>query len=64
MSTEKTETLRPTNPATLVRDPGTAIPLNPNGDKKTLNTYWRRRIRDKDVEIVNARAKPKTITKN
>jgi hypothetical protein len=34
----------------LVRDPLTFIPLDPNGEWKTMSQYWARRLRDRDVE--------------
>lgn len=33
----------------LVRDPSSKAPLKPGGEWKTLNIFWTRRLRDRDV---------------
>lgn len=42
-----------------VRDPETREPLKADGEEKPRNTYWLRRLRDKDV----AKMKTKTTAK-
>ena len=44
-----------------VRDPETFLPLKANGEVKPDTTYWRRRLRDGDVEFVT---KPTPIGKS
>lgn len=41
----------------LVRDPITKLPLAADGEMKPLSTYWLRRIRDRDVIVID-QAKP------
>lgn len=36
----------------LVKDPVTGKPLSEAGEKKPVNTYWLRRIKDKDVIVI------------
>lgn len=56
--------IKPVN-GLIVRDPISAIPLRSEGEHKTLDAYWSRRIAEGSViEIVlsnpvNAKAKPK-----
>jgi hypothetical protein len=38
-------------PDLVVRDPATMQPLPPEGLKKQLTGYWRRRLRDRDVIV-------------
>lgn len=45
--------LRPAEGLT-VRDPLTRQPLDPAGEPRALDTHWRRRLADGDVEIVPA----------
>lgn len=33
----------------LIRDPETMIPLSPEGEWKPANAFWRRRLRDGEV---------------
>ena len=46
----------------LVRDPISKIPLKENGEKKSLNTFWRRRLKQGDVIEVDV-SKTKPISK-
>lgn len=39
-----------------VRDPASGRALSPDGEKVPATTYWRRRLRDGDVELVEERA--------
>lgn len=40
-----------------VRDPITGQHLASTGEEKSLNTYWRRRLRDGDIEITKPNPK-------
>ena len=44
----KTATLK-TAPERFVRDPVTRLPLDPAGEEKPLDDFWRRRLADRDV---------------
>lgn len=50
MSTQRTAFLKPAQ-GRSVRDPVTFRLLKAEGETKPLDQYWRRRIRDKDVEV-------------
>lgn len=41
--------LKPGQPGLIVRDPVTGTPLKADGEYKPRDTYWIRRIKDKDV---------------
>lgn len=46
----------------IVRDPDTGEKLKPDGETKPRNSYWLRRLADRDVEIVEPAA-PTTRSK-
>lgn len=48
-------------PGGRVRDPITLKPLDKDGELKPLTTFWRRRLRMKDVELTVKAQKPKVI---
>jgi len=52
-----TKFLKPASPEVLVRDPSTKVPLSNSGEHKpwegTAGSYWRRRVMDKSVLIVD-----------
>ena len=52
--------LKPVN-SLKVRDPETLEFLNPEGEEKELNTYWRRRMADGDVEVIEEQEDQKGI---
>ena len=58
----ETEKLKPVG-AALVRDPQTMQILDTKGESKTLTSFWLRRIRQGDVEIVKAKSPKSTRTK-
>lgn len=37
----------------IVRDPLNMIPININGQEVPENTFWKRRLKDGDVELVS-----------
>lgn len=41
----------------VVRDPETNEPLDPKGEHKPNTSYWQRRLRDRDVELVVPKVK-------
>lgn len=41
----------------VVRDPETNTPLEPQGEKKPNISYWQRRLREGDVEVVKPKEK-------
>ena len=49
--------LKPVDEDVLVRDPRSMVPLSNEGEWKPwlgkIGTYWRRRVRDKSVYVVN-----------
>ena len=47
----------------IVRDPATKLPLSKSGEMKELNTFWNRRIKDGDVEVVETVKKPASSSK-
>ncbi|GCL64317.1 DUF2635 domain-containing protein [Pseudaquabacterium pictum] len=48
---DTTVTIRPAA-GLVVRDPATRAPLATEGELKTLDTYWSRRLLDGDVHLV------------
>lgn len=54
--TARTLNLRPA-PGLIVRDPRTAQPLPAEGGTVPDNGYWRRRLRDGDVQLVTSAPK-------
>lgn len=50
--------LKPARPDLIIRDPVTRQPLAAAGEEKTLDAFWRRRIKDGDVVEVAAPTKP------
>ncbi|NKB37858.1 MAG: DUF2635 domain-containing protein [Gammaproteobacteria bacterium] len=56
---DKTTFLKPTNDTVCPRDPQTLRRLAPEGEEKILNTFWRRRLKDGDVEIAKPPKKAK-----
>jgi len=49
------QTLKP-KAGLLVRDPITMEPLKADGDPKEMNSYWRRRMKDGEVEEVKIKS--------
>lgn len=48
-------------PGVTVLDPDTRTPLDAKGERKPLNQYWRRRLRDADVvRVAEPTSKPTT----
>lgn len=48
--------LKPAVDGSIVAVPGSDMPLAAKGQTVSLNTYWRRRIKDKSVVIVDEEA--------
>lgn len=44
--------VKPTVEGAIIRDPVTRMPLPAEGGEVPDNTFWRRRLRDKEVVIV------------
>lgn len=57
-----TALLRPRT-GVIVRDPDTRQPLDAKGERKAMTSYWRRRLRDGDVQLVTEPAAPKASPK-
>jgi len=49
--------------ALVVRDPTTNLALGADGEWKPNNTYWKRRLRDKDVSEVKPPKEVKKVEK-
>jgi hypothetical protein len=44
--------IRPANPGMMIRDPNTRRPLPEDGARVSVSNFWRRRLADGDVVIV------------
>lgn len=56
--------LKPATADLVVRDPHTGERLPVNGKSVVINSYWRRRMNDKDVVQAEAPKKQKTEKKD
>lgn len=41
--------LKPRKPGSIIRDPITKTQLSEHGEEKSLSTFWKRRLKDRDV---------------
>jgi Protein of unknown function (DUF2635) len=55
--------VRPARAGLLVRDPVTRLLLPPEGAAVADSSYWRRRVRDGDVELTAPPAVPTSTTR-
>ena len=44
--------IRPIEPHLLVKDPISRVALKPEGELKNITVYWRRRLNEKSVVVV------------
>lgn len=56
--------VKPALAGNVVRDPDTMQTLPEDGAEKPANSYWLRRIKDKDVVEVEAKSKKLAMAKN
>lgn len=50
-------------PGCVVNDPDTGKRLAPEGEWKPTNTFWLRRVRDEDIEVLKRGPKTKPAEK-